>query len=572
MSQATLTAPRRPAGTVRGARVSRRVVRSWRREQTAIGVISASVYAAVAVYLVVGRNSIAVDSMARLANGSFVFFGRDPHLGAVGFVWNPLPSLAVAPLLLLHSLFPVLLVRALAGNIVTAVVMGLVVVVFAGTARDLGLGRSIRVPVTVAFALTPMILYYGANGMSEAYLLLAQALVVRHVIRWTRTGSGRALMVTGAALGLGYGARYESAPIAVAVTVLVAVVTWVRAGHDPRAVLLDATVVGLPFGFAFVAWALTSWLLVGAPFEQFTSSYGNSEQLIESGANAVGNPPWSLGRLLHSGSQMLYLEPLVPVAVVALIAAALLRRRLEFIVPLMALGPVLGFEILAWFSGSTFGWWRFYIDTIPLVATSLLLFASPDLRRRDRGLTSPNRADGGAKGKTRRIGVATIMVLVLMCGYATQTVALSKPATAPEEYRQLAPVIRPDSAVGMTLGYRFEVEQKIAARLDAMDLPDGSVLVDATNGFAIVIASRRPSQFVITPDRDFKQQLAGLGHNGVRYVLDVPDAALGRSNAVNVRFPSFYRDGAGLGTLSAAFPATSDQPDWRLWRIRTHAG
>ena len=33
------------------------------------------------------------DALSRVANGYYTLFSRDPHLAAVGFVWNPLPSL-----------------------------------------------------------------------------------------------------------------------------------------------------------------------------------------------------------------------------------------------------------------------------------------------------------------------------------------------------------------------------------------------------------------------------------------------------------------------------------------------
>src|ERR1017187_7516327 len=40
------------------------------------------------------------DAQSRLANGFYVIYSRDPHLAAVGFVWQPFTSLASIPLLL----------------------------------------------------------------------------------------------------------------------------------------------------------------------------------------------------------------------------------------------------------------------------------------------------------------------------------------------------------------------------------------------------------------------------------------------------------------------------------------
>ena len=55
-------------------------------------------YLAVALWLS-ALDLVFPDAMSRVANGYYVLFSRDPHLAAIGFVWNPLPSLAAIPLL-----------------------------------------------------------------------------------------------------------------------------------------------------------------------------------------------------------------------------------------------------------------------------------------------------------------------------------------------------------------------------------------------------------------------------------------------------------------------------------------
>src|SRR5690349_19080871 len=80
-------------------------------------------YLAVSAILVFGANVILGDALARVANAYRILFSRDPHLAAIGFVWSPLPPLAVLPLLPLKSLWPDLVARGFAGNIVTALFM-----------------------------------------------------------------------------------------------------------------------------------------------------------------------------------------------------------------------------------------------------------------------------------------------------------------------------------------------------------------------------------------------------------------------------------------------------------------
>ena len=64
---------------------------------------------------------------------------RDPHLAAIGFVWNPLPSLAAIPLVALRGIWPPLATKAFAGCVVSALCMAGAVVQLRGFLRETGL-------------------------------------------------------------------------------------------------------------------------------------------------------------------------------------------------------------------------------------------------------------------------------------------------------------------------------------------------------------------------------------------------------------------------------------------------
>ena len=57
------------------------------------------------------------DALARTALASYVIQGRQPHLAAIGFVWNPIPSVLEIPFVLLLHLFGL---QQLAGPAVSA--------------------------------------------------------------------------------------------------------------------------------------------------------------------------------------------------------------------------------------------------------------------------------------------------------------------------------------------------------------------------------------------------------------------------------------------------------------------
>ena len=46
------------------------------------------------------------DAMSRVANAFYVLYSQDPHLGAIGFVWTPLPSLVELLFLLSYPIYP----------------------------------------------------------------------------------------------------------------------------------------------------------------------------------------------------------------------------------------------------------------------------------------------------------------------------------------------------------------------------------------------------------------------------------------------------------------------------------
>jgi hypothetical protein len=116
---------------------------------------------------------------------------------------------------------------------------------------------------------------------------------------------------------------------------------------------------------------------------------------------------------------------------------------------------------------------------------------------------------------------------------------------------------------------RFKTDREVARYVDALHAPRGSVLLDDFIGFAIVLGSQHPDQFVITSDRDFQAALADPAASGIQYVLvPPPDAPLSRLDAINRAYPTMYQSGAGIAQLVQLFQDVSDYGyDWRLYRI-----
>lgn len=519
--------------------------------------VALALYAGAAVVLVLGFDSIMEDALSRLSAASSVWSALDPKLAAVGFVWTPLPALLMVPFTPLRVFWPELVSTGLLAALLSAVAMAGAVAALHGLLGDLRVRRAVRWTLTVLFALHPLVLVYSANGMTEALLLLFLLLATRRLLGWMRDGEradATHLVAAGLFLGLGYLARYEAIVAAAAVTVLVAATTALRTRRGPDrmpAVLVDALLVGLPAAAAFVLWAVVSWAVVGSPFEQFTSVYGNSALVAGGTGGAAGTA--------DVGRQLLWLVPLAPLVLVAAAVQAVRRRDPGVLVPVVLFGSVLAFEWVLHLAGSLFGFLRYQIALVPLVAVLLgvLLSRRAGLRAAPRG---PSWRTAGAVG---------LVAVVLGSALASSAVLLlTRPELASQEHLRVAPVVAalagatdPDpGANGM-----WADDRALAARLDALGLPPGSVLADSGSAFAVVAASRDPRQFVITSDDGFAAALADPPAH-VRYLLR---NERGGVDTVRATWPDLGAPGGpSWARLVAEYPGAGQWSyAWSLWAV-----
>ena len=192
------------------------------------------------------------DALSRVANGYYVLFSRDPHLAAIGFVWNPLPSLATLPLLAFSPWIPALAGLGAAGTVVSALCGGGCVALLAVMLRELGVTSAwARGLLTGLFAVQALVVLGAATGASEAMLLLTCFYTALHLLRWLREADTWSLVHVGTGLGLAYLTRYEAAAPAIAVVGLVFVVSVARASAQRWSYgVNDAALAGLPFAAA----------------------------------------------------------------------------------------------------------------------------------------------------------------------------------------------------------------------------------------------------------------------------------------------------------------------------------
>jgi hypothetical protein len=561
-------------------------------------------YIAVGAVIVFGFGSVPIDTWARVGNAYYAMFSRDAHLGGIGFVLPPVATLAIMPVLLFKGLWPALVTSAFAGPVTSAAFMGGSVVLVRRILRDLSVPTWIVWLLVGLFALHPMIVYYGANGLTEAPFVFCLLWATSSFMRWLDQGRLSDLVRLGMALAIGYLTRYEfiaAAPLAVG---LVAVVGFARASgpvsERRMAGFADAVIAGLPFGLVFVAWAFVSWLLVGSAFSQFTSVYGNSSQVQFMRESLVAQTGQGTSAAFgYVASQVLGLAPALPLIGLLACVRAAWHLDQRILAPLAIIGGPVAFSVVAFLTGSTVGFLRYEIAVIPflLVLAGIVLARKGPVQRfgiggslatamgRTRtklverlpriGPTRPRAAGGEAlitRSDSRHhwwgaIVAPTLGVVVALAVAASLPSGLTTmrhPLLAREEADALRSVLGNDPP-SLDPSYVLAAHTDssvVAAVIDALDLSTGSVLLDSATGNPIVLQSAHPDWFVITPDRDFERVLADPLTFGVRYLV-VTRSPL---DAVNRAYPTLYTSGGGFATMVGDFNQRGGG-GWRLYRF-----
>lgn len=521
-----------------------------------------ALYFAVGYLLVIHDDLLDGDAASRVANAGYVLTSRDPHLSAMGFVWNPLPSMVEIPILLCERWWPEVRTRGLAGVVQSALFMAGAALTVRGIALDRRVSSGWRHVAVGAFALQPMIIVYGASGMSEAAEVLCVLWCARYLMRWSESGGAVDLAVAGLALGAGYTARYEVVPAALAVTVFVAILAGRgAAAGSPRSstVLANVAVVTFPIALAATIWALAGWVINHELFAIVTSQYGNASQVagaLRRGAVVRESPTaW-----MAICARLLGMQPFVGIASAGALAYATLARRPAAMVPLVTFGPVLAFAAWGQYSASTFGLFRYFLLAIPMVICIALAFSTPSMTD-DRPWRIRTRS--GALG-------SLVLCASVVIGFPVTVHAARNDRISNQQLQLVVnALLHPGRLPAQEQRYRqgLATDRLLADYFDSRTLPAGSVLMDSFATWGIWLNSSDTKQFRITSDYDFKAALNRPWKYGVTYLV-VTNPASTDADAVNIRYPTLWNDGAGFSRLVLTMMnGASDDDRFRIYRV-----
>ncbi len=519
-----------------------------------------AVYTGLGWVLILRYNIFEGDGISRVANAGFALWSKDPHLSAIGFVWGPLPSLVEIPVLQFSTWWPELKTHGLAGVVQSAAFTAGCAVMIRLIAIDRSVGVRWQWVAVACFALNPMVIIYGSSGMTETAMLFCILWAIRYLLRWLDSPRVFDLASVGLALAVGYLVRYETLIAAAGAAVLVAATTFFRTARTARisAVVLNSLVVLFPIGAAFAIFATAGWIMTAEAFAIISSDYGNSNQVQVALDRGFANVFTDGSLLAH---RLFSIQPLIGIALIAAVARAMATRRIDPLVPVGAFGTVLAFAAWGQLSGSTFGWFRYFMAAIPMViVVALVLWTPPkqpdDFARDDRGW---HRLGAALLGASMLIGIPVTARSILDPDINVGATSLVGVASLVDPARY-PPEEQADRRGG-------DDDRLVAQYLDAKALPRGSVLLDTFQTWWLWLASTKPQQFVITSDYNFVAALNRPWESGIRYIVLTNPGTNVAMDAITRRYPTLWADGAGLGKLVFAAPGPDGRERYRVYRL-----
>jgi hypothetical protein len=412
--------------------------------------------------------------------------------------------------------------------------------------------------MVVLYAFNPFIFLYGSNGMSEAIFIFFIILTITELVRWIGDEKWMHLIWMGIAMALAFLTRYEAIPFAAAVFLALAFFAikkcrlQIKSERDNNNYYTSddsnvkgksissyvegtAIVVFMPLVTSVVLWVLVNWVIMGDPLYFMTSQYSASAQAEVMTPALIAALKGNLGGvLLYVLKQSVSFLPLL--AVILFIRYS--GRRLLQWETLMLLALALSiaafhtFEIFR--GGSSYGWLRFFVYPLP-VALAWLPYEFSKINGK-----SPSFNKLAAP-----FCCVALAVSILFTGNA-----LNNWEMASDEYTTY------------TQGEQTGLSQKEVADYIDENCSDGIILMDSFQTWYVIMSLDSTSNIITTCSYTFEAALEDPSGHNVKYILALANnGGLGALDAVNVRYPDLYENGADWCTL------VMEWDDFKLYEV-----
>jgi len=520
------------------------------REDILIGSLFFILYLAIGSYMAVVRHYIPYDALGRLVSAWLVLNGTEVKLASIGFVWPPIPTLLAIP----FTLLPALVNNWIAVVILSAVCMALAVVVVNHMAAFLEIPSGWRHATAILFGINPLMVIFGANGMSEAILVLFTLLAVYFMLRNWKLDSNTSLIFSAFFFGLLPLVRYEFALITLWGGLLIATLCWRRLNRFTPETFRDF-MEGRLIAYSSMAiypiflWSLASWFIMGSPFYFLVndrSAVSLAEMQTSSMTTLLVNPVFSFNLVSGVWPAIFW----VGLAGLAGIVYYGFKKKSLFLFGLGGLWliiPVLQFFLLNW--QATVPLLRYFIMSVPLGLVLALTTVSLGL-----GTLKNNR-------RGSQLLLAGFLLLFILSNYGSYHQLMVYP------YQN----IEAESWKAITTNKEIDNEHfndsYMVGQVLAANIPPGSrVLIDTYQfGFAILLGAKDHDLFMDFTDPDYDAALKDPpGY--VDYLIIPSPKQRGSLYAINREHKKLFNEGATWAEQVDILPKSS--LEWKLFKVK----
>lgn len=489
------------------------------------------------------------DGLARISQALIVFYSRDPHLAAIGFVWMPLPVLSNLPLVLLLKPFNLIL---FVGPLMSAIYSAFALTQLNEILKYFQLRTHWRILWIVLFGIHPIIVQNATMGFSEAPFLAFLFAAINNLFSWLKNHKTNHIIMAGIYSTLALFCRYEAIFLIIALCIVM-MLDWLRTENHFSPSFLEANLITflVPSLYGLMFWMFTNWLIMGNPIH-FLVGKGSTLTTPDTARLVGPTHPFYYAYDSLSGSFSLLIKEAVTLAPILLVATLLLGmvivlKKRWFEIGYLIIGwSILAFTFFTAYRGSLPPFSRYFFWVVPagiLIAGALHRFSENKLFR-----------------NFVAVGTSIVMIFTIL-GLTSHAFGLF-PEHTPQ--RLLGAFLVPAEVEDVHTVQGWLDEYKEVALFLNKQPPGHMTILDNAIGNPIDLFLERPYEIVRTTDTDFFPILRSIIDNVDQVLIPEPTFdAIGRSDILNY-YPGMYEGKLKWAKLIHEFPGSHH---WRLFQI-----
>jgi len=492
------------------------------------------------------------DGISRVANAFYVLYSRNPHLGAIGFVWNPLPSMIDMVFLLLYPWIPAMATKGIAGLLMSAIFASLTAGILVKAFIQRGIPCWCAVVFTLLYSLNPMFLIFGFNGLSDGPFIFFVILSILSFLNWLDDHKLGDFIVMSFALTLAFWCRYEAVPFAFSMVIgcIITVMLIHKNAVPPNEGVIRykwsraegmLAIIITPIFYSIILWVLPNAIIMNNPLYFLSGDYSNIAQLqghLNSPifASMLNSPVMACIYALKK--ILVFSLPLIAILILKLLNHRFWRWDTLILLGMFISIPML--QIIMLVKGTTLGWLRYFMYVLPVS----LAWLPYELSK--------------VKYKWQFI----ILIAAMIANFGILSYVITQPNIAPDEN-----IFFRNTFGHRTQDYYNERQfSEIAVYLDE-NYPNSTILADSSSAYSIILESRFPKRFYITSDYKFANATSDPEKYGVSYILIPKPGSSTQISAINIAHPNLFDNGADWVKLVKDFGS-----NWRIYKVTKSTG